>query len=148
METILNPQKALEKQLWLLHEWAKYSTGTTEELIEISSTMAEIAKAIMYPQGQAFLSNLKRKAESEIKEPIPPLPKQENNKKAPPDKPAQEGQNQRELTVEEIKEQLVGALYEITVQLLKEEPVPADLDKIEQIRRNTDTIIRLMDYLV
>lgn len=72
----------------------------------------------------------------------------ESDKKALPDKPAQKGQNQRELTVEEIKEQLVGALYEITVQLIEEGPTPADLDKIEQIRRNTDTIIRLTDYLV
>ncbi len=71
----------------------------------------------------------------------------ENDKKAPPDKPAREGQDQGEFAVEEIKEQLVGALYRITAQLLKEEPVPANLDKIEQIRRNTDTIIRLMDYM-
>lgn len=39
------------------------------------------------------------------------------------------------------------APYAVYVQLLKEEPVPANLDKIEQIRRNTDTIVRLMDYL-
>ncbi len=85
----------------------------------------------------------------ERKEPLPPLPKQENDKKVPPDKPAHEGQDQGEFAVEEIKEQLIGALalYRITVQLLKEEPVPANLDKIEQIRRNTDTIVRLMDYL-
>lgn len=54
---------------------------------------------------------------------------------------------QEELTTDEIRDQLIGGLYRITVQLLKEEPVPANLDKIEQIRRNIDTIVRLMDYL-